>query len=131
MDEKTILLMSEELRAAMSEKARASVEEEAPVGRWARVSSPALPDAAQSYEVHIAARVLRCAAIRGGKVRLSFALLDGSSASHLAALVDRSGSVRIVAGSDLLQVSLLGRVKSVRISAGDQHRVSVLVEPTS
>jgi len=39
MDEKSILLMSEELRAALGERVRADVESEPLPGRWSKMSA--------------------------------------------------------------------------------------------
>lgn len=131
MDEKSILLMSEELRAALGEKSRAAIEEEVLSGRWSRksISEDAAPRVAQ--EIHVAARVLRCVAIKGGKIRLTFSLLDETPLSRLTSLAEGDVKARIIAGSDQLQVSLLGVVASVRVDRGRQARVSLLIDPAA
>ena len=131
MDERGILLMSEQLRAALGEEVkRVEQGEEQLPGRWSRM---ALPEAqvAPPDEIHILARIVRCAATKSGNMRLILDIGDETSAACIARLVESARSVRIVAGDSAHQVNLTGRVRSVRLRGGDTMRASILINPAA
>lgn len=131
MDERGILLMSEQLRAALGEEVKRveQAEEQLP-GRWSRKAPPdthvAPPD-----EIHMLARIIRCAATKSGNMRLILDIADETSAESIARLVESDKRVRIVAGDRDQQVSLTGRVKSVKLRGGRPMRAAILINPAA
>jgi hypothetical protein len=128
MDEKSILLMSEELRAALGEKTKAAVEGDVLPGRWSRSMTP---DAPGPSEIHIAGRVTRCAVTKSGSIRVIAQLLDDTLPTDLVTLVDRAVPVLINVGCGSHHVIVSGRVISVRIDGGAPTKVSILISPAA
>ena len=129
-DEKSILFMSEQLRAALDAPTRSAVEEEPLPGRWARAGVLSQGQESDLVETAVAARVVKCASIKGGRIRLTFDLLDETPTATFTAMIDR-GTVRLNVGRGTLRVCLEGRVKSVRVDGGALTRLSVLIDPAA
>jgi hypothetical protein len=129
-DEKNTLFMSEQLRAAIDAPTRSAVEEDPLPGRWSRAG--VLPPGQESklVETAVAARVVKCASIKGGEIRLTFDLLDETPIATFTSMIDRD-AVRLNVGRGGLCVCLEGRVKSVRVDSGTPTRLSVLIDPTA
>jgi hypothetical protein len=131
MDEMGILLMSEQLRAALGEDIKRVEQPEGQLpGRWSRKVAHDARDAAPD-EIHILARIVRCAATRSGKIRLILDVHDETTAPSIARLVESVRITRITAGDKGQQVSLAGRVRSVKLRGGSPMRASILLDPAA
>ena len=134
MDDKSILLMSEELRTAMGQSTRASIEskkDDLP-GRWSKKSASEAASQEANDTIRIPGRVTKCSAIKGGGVRLIVEVAENVDVlSQISIAASLKAKVRVVAGVDCLKIDLMCTIRSGRIEVGDQRRVSLLVDPAS
>ena len=115
MDEKSILLMSDELRAALGEKvSRIEAQPEQP-----RVEETELG------AIRTAGRLLRVSAMRGERVRLS---VRSGSETFVSRLLSSRGDVWIVVEDGSSEYRVYCRVRSVKVSAGSAQVVTICAD---
>jgi hypothetical protein len=115
MDEKSILMMSEELRAAMGEQVRKLISD--PIERQE-------PQAISQHEVVVVlGRLVRYAALKDGLVRVSF-----DTSANIGSLHDRCPFDLHLADRFAELDMTIHAVKSVTIRPGEQTRYSLIVD---
>lgn len=109
MDEKSILLMSEELRAAMGSGVK-------------RLEAPVQAD--REEEIRIEGKVIKFAALKSGRTKLVLEVRG----SHRPELVpsDRSRSVAVLGSASLTLPSV--RIVSVTVDVRASRRISLILE---
>lgn len=134
MDDKSILLMSEELRTAMGQSTRVAIEskkDDLP-GRWSKKRASEAVSQEVNDTIRVPGRVTKCSAVKGGGVRLIVEVAENVDVlSQISIASAIKSKVNVIAGVDSLKVNLVCTIKSGRIEVGDQRRVSLLVDPAS
>ena len=135
MDDKSILLMSEELRAALGEKGRVEVERQQELpGRWSRSFLPpsTATEEVPGETIWISGNVVRCSAQRSGGTRLIVDLVGPSDdLSRLTSSVESQVVTHLIVGSCEMKIDLKCKIRSARIDGGAIRRVSLLVDLSS
>ena len=115
MDEKSILLMSEELRAALGERvSRIEAQPEHP-----RVEEGELG------AIRTAGRLLRATALRSERVRLS---VRTDSETFVAGLLGSRGDVWVVVEDGASEYRVYCRVRSVKVSSTSPQIVTICAD---
>ena len=114
MDEKSILLMSEELRAALGE-------------RVSRIETQPAPreEETELGAIRTAGRLLRVSALRGERVRLS---VRSDSETFVSRLLSSRGDVWIAVEDGSSEYRVYCRVRSVKVSAGSSQVVTICAD---
>jgi len=115
MDEKSILLMSEELRAALGEK----------VSKLETQHEPQRDDAIELRVIRAAGRLLHVSALRRERVRLS---VRSDSDTLVPMLLSARGDVTIAIEDGASEYSIHCRVRSVKVTSVAAQVVSICVD---